>query len=139
MAFPLMIRNFINDEEVIKDLNDEKYVDVLMHMNSWMFSDDKVRELMMLFEQAGIPITAEHIWKYIEYEFQTIKEQFDLDPNFKADYTTPDGSFSYIGRCLNDLFIHLGGYSLAHVKNLVNEGKIKLPKGWNKEDLIWNK
>ena len=34
MSFPLLIRNFIYDEEVIKDLNDEKYVDVLMHMNS---------------------------------------------------------------------------------------------------------
>lgn len=139
MSFPLLIRNFINDEEVIKDLNDEKYVDVLMHMNSWLFSDDKVRELMTMFEQAGIPIKAEHIQEYIEYEFQTIKEQFDLDPNFKQDYTTPDGSFIYIGRCLDDLFIHLGGYSLIHVKNLVNEGKIKLPKGWSKEDLIWNK
>ena len=139
MSFPLLIRNFINDEEVIKDLNDEKYVDVLTHMNSWMFSDDKVRELMIMFEQAGIPIKAEHIWKYIEYEFQTIKEQFDLDPNFKSDYTTPDGSFIYIGKCLDDLMIHTGGYSLAYVKNLVNEGKIKLPKGWNTEDLIWNK
>lgn len=139
MAFPLLIRDFINDEEVIKDLNDEKYVDVLMHMNSWMFSDDKVRELMGMFEQAGIAIKAEHIWKYIEYEFQTIKEQFDLDPNFKSEYTTPDGNFIYIGRCLDDLMIHIGGYSLAYVKNLVNEGKIKLPNGWNKEDLIWNK
>ena len=139
MSYPLLIRNFINDEEVIKDLNDEKYVDVLMHMNSWMFSDDKVRELMIMFEQAGIPIKAEHIWKYIEYEFQTIKEQVDLDPNFKQDYTTPDGSFIYIGRCLDDLYIHLGGYSINHVKNLVNEGKIKLPKSWSKEDLIWNK
>ena len=139
MSFPLLIRNFINDEEVIKDLNDEKYVDVLMHMNSWLFSDDQVRELMTMFEQAGIPIKAEHIQEYIEYEFQTIKEQFDLDPNFKQDYTNPDGSFIYIGRCLDDLYIHLGGYSINHVKNLVNEGKIKLPKGWNKEDLIWNK
>lgn len=50
MAFPLLIKDFINDEEVIKDLNDEKYVDVLMHMNSWMFSDAKVRELMTMFE-----------------------------------------------------------------------------------------
>ena len=139
MAFPLLIRDFINDEEVIKDLNDEKYVDVLMHMNSWMFSDDKVREILGMFEQAEIPIKAELFWKYIEYEFQTIKEQFDLDPNFKSDYTTPDSSFIYIGRCLDDLMIHLGGYSLAYVKNLVNENKIKLPKGWNIEDLIWNK
>ena len=138
MAFPLLIRNFINDEEVIKALNDENYVDVLMHMNSWMFSDDKVRELMQMFEQAGIQIKAEHIWKYIEYEFQTIKEQFDLDPNFKSDYTTPDNSFIYIGKCLDEMMIHIGGYSLAYVKSLVNEGKIKLPKGWNKEDLIWN-
>lgn len=139
MAFPLLIKDFINDEEVIKDLNDEKYVDVLMHMNSWMFSDAKVRELMTMFEQAGIPIKAEHIQEYIEYEFETIKEQFDLDAGFKDDYTTPDGSFIYIGRCLDDLMIHVGGYSINHVKNLVNEGKIKLPKGWNKEDLIWNK
>ena len=139
MAFPLLIRNFINDKEVIKDLNNEKYVDVLTHMNSWMFSDDKVRELMRMFEQAGISIKAEHIWKYIEYEFQTIKEQFDLDPNFKSEYTTSDSTFIYIGKCLDEMMIHLGGYSLAYVKNLVNEGKIKLPNGWNKEDLIWNK
>ena len=139
MSYPLLIKDFINEPEVIKDLNDENYVNVLMHMNSWMFSDDKVRELMGMFEQAGIPIKAEHIWKYIEYEFQTIKEQLDLDPNFKQDYTTPDNSFIYIGRCLDELMIHLGGYSLTHVKNLVNEGKIKLPKGWNKEDLIWSK
>ena len=139
MAFPLLIKNFINEPEVIKDLNDENYTDVLLHMNSWMFSDDDVRKLMRMFEQAGIPIKAEDIWKYIEYEFQTIKEQFDLDPNFKSEYTTPDNSFIYIGRCLDDLMIHLGGYSLAYVKNLVNEDKIKLPKGWNKEDLIWSK
>lgn len=139
MSFPLLIKNFINEPEVIEDLNNEKYVDVLLHMNSWMFSDDKVRDLMIMFEQAGIPIKAEHIWKYIEYEFQTIKEQFDLDAGFKDNYTTPDSSFIYIGRFLDDLMIHLGGYSLTHVKNLVNEDKIKLPKGWNKEDLIWNK
>ena len=116
MSYPLLIKDFINEPEVIKDLNDENYVNVLMHMNSWMFSDDKVRQLMIMFEQAGIPIKAEHIWKYIEYEFQTIKEQFDLDPNFRQDYTTPDNSFIYIGRCLDELMIHLGGYSLAHVK-----------------------
>ena len=138
MAFSLLIRDFINDEEVIKDLNDEKYVDVLMHMNSWLFSNNNVRELMQMFEQAGIQIKAEHIWKYIEYEFQTIKEQFDLDPNFRQEYTTPDGNFIYISGCLDDLMIHLGGYSLAYVKSLVNEGKIKLPNSWNKEDLIWN-
>ena len=139
MSYPLLIKDFINEPEVIKDLNDENYVNVLMHMNSWMFSDDKVRELMIMFEQAGIPIKAEDIWKYIEYEFQTIKEQFDLDSNFKSEYTTPDSSFIYISKCLDDLMIHLGGYSLAYVRNLVNEGKIKLPNGWNKEDLIWNK
>ena len=139
MAFPLIIRDFINQPEIIKDLDDENYVNVLMQMNSWMFSDYQVRELMIMFEQAGIPIKAEHIWKYLEYEFQTIREQFDLDPNFKSDYTNPDSSFIYIGRCLDDLMIHLGGYSIDHVKYLVNDGKIKLPKGWNKEDLIWNK
>ena len=138
MAFPLLIKNFINEPEVIKDLNDENYVDILLHMNSWMFSDDDVRKLMRMFEQAGIEVKAEHIWKYIEYAFQTIKEQFDLNADFKDDYTTPDGSFIYIGRCLDELMIHLGGYSLAYVKSLVNDGKIKLPNGWNKEDLIWN-
>ena len=50
MSYPLLIKDFINEPEVIKDLNDENYVNVLMHMNSWMFSDDKVRELMIMFE-----------------------------------------------------------------------------------------
>ena len=68
-----------------------------------------------------------------------VKKMYDdMLPNFKSDYTTPDSSFIYIGKCLDEMMIHIGGYSLAYVKSLVNEGKIKLPNSWNKEDLIWN-
>ena len=124
MAISNVVKKFLNDTRALEYLNENRFVDLLHLMNSYMF-DREVSECIDMLIDAGIPISEKD---FQEYMYQTIKSFMDLvddDPDYR-DYWSSWGNNYLFGDWLDKGQQHKCGLSLKYWEDWYKKNKEKL-------------